>query len=250
MAYPVTRAEQRIPLESPEFKKLTWLAKEGKTAEGWQLLAELGDGYADEAYEVIAEPRSFYGTVVRQHWANVAGMDAFAKHFKAVGIQHFQQYVEFIVSNDGRLPNTQFIEESYRQAVELAGLPPITAIDSLFSVIDRELPNPFPQFTWGGSMMGLGLDIDSSRIIQDSPVFEDVDLGVMEAILHSANALIGGCDKNLNHYHQDNGHWYIRSYTPGHSNWTIYPYDNMDDLMGDLDINADPCHKWLEENGF
>jgi hypothetical protein len=127
------------------------LNKAGNVAGAYRVLAEAGDNYSQNALVVIEEiaaPESIYARIVQVHWERVAP-GALETHFMAVGQLHQSQYRELIeevsmgTNEDGEqlylLPDSIQIENSYRDALDFFGLPAVTTVDSMFSLIDRYL---------------------------------------------------------------------------------------------------------------
>jgi hypothetical protein len=107
---------------------------------GWEYLASIGDNYADNAYAVTSGKGESWidglmYRIVRSYWGEAAGPNAYDEKFEKVSLQHFKQYVDEIIDNDGVLPDTQEIEKSYRDALKDNDLPPGTAIDGAISKI-------------------------------------------------------------------------------------------------------------------
>jgi hypothetical protein len=112
-------------------------ADAGNYQAGWSYLSLCGDKYADNASAVTSGNATgidkAFEVLVKNHWLNTAGADAYSTKFDQVAAQHFQQYVEATRQNGYNLPNSQQIEQSYRTAVTDAGLPPTTAIDGVIT---------------------------------------------------------------------------------------------------------------------
>ncbi len=190
-----------IIITEEEFTKLMDLKNQGgdKLSEAWALLGEKGDAYAFLASPIVAidvDPLSIPGVfyqMVRWQWENSGvGEDRHIwgdDEFFAVGQQHLENYLNFLSDNkvDGfddkyTLPNTIDIEASYKSALREFGLPPITAIDSLFSVVDTamgngagELPTDFSwaqMMNFSNQLMG-GPAWQEDRIRFNSTVFTE-----------------------------------------------------------------------------
>ena len=108
---------------------------EGNNAEAWRYLAEHGDTYADDAYNVVGRPKTFtgdlFGTLVEKHWDNTAGPGAYQEKFNIVAGEHLGNYLDILDS--GYLPTQSDIEQSYRDSVVNNGLPPQAAFDGTFT---------------------------------------------------------------------------------------------------------------------
>jgi hypothetical protein len=169
------------------------LAREeaGDVAGAWAVLSAAGDLYAANARDIIDEinnPISIFAKIVQVHWDRVAP-GARQTVFSGVGLQHLTQYLDYIRdapngTDNGEqlysLPNTEQIEASYRLAVKQHGLPALTAVDSLFSVMDWNLERSSePQYvlarmagaediTWAQM---LEPELETGRLVYDSRVF-------------------------------------------------------------------------------
>ena len=167
-------------------------------ADVWKILADAGDVYAANAYAIIAErnaPVSVFAQIVQAHWDRVAGPEARQSLFLVVGLQHVQQYVSLIDTTSYSLPNTEQIEASYRQAVIDNGLPALTAVDSMFSVLDYNIETssdfPYPtiksngveDITWARI---LDPELESARIRYDSKVFLNDNIEPIKEIILTA----------------------------------------------------------------
>lgn len=118
-----------------QIQLLIRLAIEGKPEEGWKKLAQFGDHYADDAYDVISHPRRFPGAffynLIQSNWINSAGIEAYHRSFKSFAIQHFRQYVT--VLSMGYWPDAQQICLSYRKAAEDHKVPVSVVMDGLLT---------------------------------------------------------------------------------------------------------------------
>lgn len=116
----------------------------------WAMLGEKGDAYGFLASKVVASDtagmhwlaRVFY-ELVHIQWTNTAGAGLWGDTtFLRVGQQHLDNYLQLLENSNltgvggYTLPTTIQIEDSYKKALLANGVPPITAIDSLFSVLD------------------------------------------------------------------------------------------------------------------
>jgi hypothetical protein len=155
-----------------QLKDLKAMAISGKVAEGWNKLSLMGDSYAAAAAEVI-RPKTEWGffsaRLVRIHWINAAGEEAYKKYFVAVARQHFRQYVKLL--SNGYFPNSREICISYRQAVLDHNLPLITVFDgawirSGFNRLARwEIFSQVSTARWANSNIFLDLDKNDAREI-------------------------------------------------------------------------------------
>ncbi|MES9994346.1 MAG: hypothetical protein ABW098_20545 [Candidatus Thiodiazotropha sp.] len=105
------------------------------------------------------------------------------------------------------MPDTREIEASYREAVTDHGLPTLTAVDSLFSVMDWNLERSLePQYvlarTAGAADLSWGQmlepELEAGRTVYDSEVFLDDNIspfkesfGTITALLQQAYACTG-----------------------------------------------------------
>lgn len=145
---------------------------QGDYSGGWRYLSSIGDNYADNAYAVASGNTSgswdeLMHAFVKSYWDTVAGENAYAEKFDSVARQHFEQYVDLIGQNNFQLPNSQQIEQSYRDAVTGNGLPPETAIDGSITRGIGELLGK--QLDWPDA-----LGMEGSRKVS-SDVFNDLD---------------------------------------------------------------------------
>jgi hypothetical protein len=116
-----------LSITANQLAQVQALHSQGKVGEAWQLLSSFGDNYATAAFDVVAQPLSFYGQTVRNTWSAV-GAD-FSK-FGDVAADHQKQYLALITSEDGyALPNTTQIEISYFEALRRNEVTPYAAID-------------------------------------------------------------------------------------------------------------------------
>lgn len=148
-----------IVLTSGQIQTLRGYASRGDTYGGWRYLADLGDRYADNAAAIIGKDEDLNGLNlwmkrgVENLWDDTVGREARLEKFDRVALQHFEQYINLIDKDNGRLPNTSEIEGSYYKAVTDNGISTSSAIDL---VINRVLPNSVDGY-WA---MGLGMDIE------------------------------------------------------------------------------------------
>ncbi|MES9994344.1 MAG: hypothetical protein ABW098_20535 [Candidatus Thiodiazotropha sp.] len=170
------------------------LRDSGDVAGSWDILSEAGDLYAANARDIIYEinnPVTVFAKIVQVHWDRVAP-GARQTVFFDVGLQHLTQYLQRIreepsgTNENGeqlyRLPSSEQIEASYRLAVIQHGLPAITAVDSLFSVMDWNLERSLePQYVLA-RMAGaediswaqmLHPELEDARVVFDATTFLD-----------------------------------------------------------------------------
>ena len=176
MATHITEAQRAILMQ---------YAEKNDYIGGWRYLASIGDNYADNAYAVTsgeslsnnAIARNYdqlMTQMVRQYWDAVAGPNAYSEKFEIVALSHFKQYVR-LIDKDGKLPTSQDIERSYRDAVEIEDLPAMLAIDgaitqSFGAVLDQILPGERHEgLDWPDA-----LGMEAERHVP-SDVFSDLD---------------------------------------------------------------------------
>jgi len=161
-------------LSQSQLSTLRSLYQQGRYAEAWQLLAQWGDTYADDAANVTGEPSDFFGEfmgeMVRQHWGNTAGSAAYDQHFTSVALMHLNNYIVVLEAGPNWPTSTQ-IEGSYRDSVEFHGLPATTAFDGVFTQSVGTITSG--EYDWPHA-----LSMDPDRIVS-SDVFDDI--GFLEA---------------------------------------------------------------------
>ncbi|MBB3061288.1 calcium-binding protein [Microbulbifer rhizosphaerae] len=166
-----------LVIEESVLQQAQTLVDQGDVVGAWGILAKAGDSYAAKAEFIVGEwqdPQSIFAMMVDVQWERAGVSEADKQtNFMLVAQQHLQNYLNYIdrdVSN--RLPKTDFIEASYRQALNDFGLPAAAAIDSIFSAADLQLENEVSlgveDLSWG-TMLGM----EPERIVYDSRVFED-----------------------------------------------------------------------------
>ena len=176
-----------IQLNEQQRQKLQEFIQNGDTEGGWKYLAGLGDRYADDASAIIGSEGEgihlWMKNAVEHIWKETVGQAAYDTKFSDVAAQHFKQYVTLIENGDGNLPNTQQIENSYKDALEENGLSRNAAIDILInSVTANEI------LTNIGGLWGLGLGMDADRINIENYVKSN-DLASGEAAIILAESL-------------------------------------------------------------
>ena len=207
-----------LNITAEELGQLVKMKDQGKISEAWNFLGSKGDAYAYLAGAIVADntasmsplARLFY-EMVRSQWNNTGagGPDGAwgGTVFKGVGQRHLENYLKLLndkPTNGGyTLPNTIQIETSYREALTKWGLPPITAIDSLFSVVDLALGNgnrQLPQdFSWAqfmdisNGLMG-GPRWQSDRIEFNSEVFKN-DVTPVDAVVTFGRTLVNSLER-------------------------------------------------------
>ena len=184
-----------LNITAAELRDLQTKAANGQVTEAWAFLGSKGDAYAYLASKIVASDtgsmspiaRMFY-EMVRSQWENTVGAGVWGGSvFDGVAKHHLENYLTFLQSHPSSggyvLPNTIQIETSYRDAVTYPGLPALTAIDSLFSVVDYALGDGhgsvfLGDFSWAqvmnlsNQLMG-GPSWQSDRIWFNSEVFKD-----------------------------------------------------------------------------
>lgn len=108
---------------------------QGRVMEAWNVLAQAGDRYADNAVAVLGRNSDaadrVFELLVKSTWENTVGKDAYDSKFPAVARQHLSNYLDILQS--GRMPTTQDIITSYESAARGNDLPPEVAIDGIWS---------------------------------------------------------------------------------------------------------------------
>ena len=129
---------------------------QGRVMEAWNVLAQAGDRYADNAAAVLGRNSDaadrVFELLVKSTWENTVGKDAYDSKFPAVARQHLSNYLDILQS--GRMPTTQDIITSYESAARGNDLPPEVAIDGIWSKAADIL----------GSSWGVALGLEPSRI--------------------------------------------------------------------------------------
>ena len=132
----------------------------------WQMLSSFGDTYASAAYDVLAEPTSFYGEVTRNAFSAVGAN--FNTDFTTVALTHLTTYVGDISnapdplgSGNYLLPLSTDIESSYYNALVSNGVSPYAAID-----LDMAASPLLPEWY---SAPWVGVTLDQSRIGPTAP---------------------------------------------------------------------------------
>ena len=170
-----------------DYQKAIDLRNTGNVAGAWAVLANAGDLYAGASYNVVADPNSFYGRVVRAEW-QATGADL--SKFNDVALQHLNQYLYIVgQSPNFTLPTTEQIERSYRTAVTDHGFSPLTAVDATFSRLSYAgIPLGLG---WAGCQPVGGLCLETERRVS-SNVFSDLSLTDVGATLGAVtNTLLG-----------------------------------------------------------
>ena len=79
-------------LSEAQIGQVQALVDAGDYGGAWNQLAQWGDTYADNAYDVVGRPDTpsgdFYGELVEQHWNNTAGEGAYEAYFDQVAELH------------------------------------------------------------------------------------------------------------------------------------------------------------------
>lgn len=163
-------------LTQTDIQAIRDLNNQGRTGEAWQVLSFRGDRYADNAAAVTGIPSAGtlgheMNTLVRMHWYQTAGKEAYETKFAEVAKAHLNNYLGILSENLNKgistWPNTTQIETSYRSAIENNNLPVQTAIDGVITLVVGQVPvlNKLDWHFW--------LGIDQSRVVSSS-VFNDI----------------------------------------------------------------------------
>src|SRR3990170_7136059 len=206
-----------INLTAGDFTYLSQLAEQGKAdltkvSEAWKFLGTTkNDGYAFLAASIVSNDTSTMSDVarifyelVRIRWNNTPGAGLWGGDvFRTVGAQHLTNYLKMLrtqlvpgTTDSYTLPTTKQIEASYKDALEKSFLPPITSVDSLFSVLDTAAGNAGGSyvdsnlnmdFSWAWFMKGAnwwlgGPSFESDRIVYNSDVFTGTITSLAAAI--------------------------------------------------------------------
>jgi len=182
-----------ISITQQDYQKAIAMKDAGNVAGAWAALANAGDLYAAASYNVIADPNSFYGRVVRAEW-QATGADL--SKFNDVALQHLTQYLKITFDKNLVLPDTKEIEGSYRTAVTFQGFSPLTAVDATFSRLSYAgLPL---SLGWAGCQPVGGLCLEPERRVSSS-VFSDLSLAdvgtTLDAVTSSLFSDLSGTAK-------------------------------------------------------
>ncbi|KZL23315.1 hypothetical protein [Pseudovibrio sp. WM33] len=104
------------------------LHSQKRYADAYKLLALAGDNYAAAAYRILDHENDIYTPTVQALWERVAP-GSVAKDWYNVAAAHQLNYLNYLLVNDGDLPSTLIIEESYKNALQDYGYPAHMAID-------------------------------------------------------------------------------------------------------------------------
>jgi hypothetical protein len=108
-------------------------SNENRVSDAWRVLAANGDTYADNAAGVTAkQPASasewMFNDLVKHHWENTVGADAYARYFDKVAMAHIDNYLE-LIDDYQTWPTSTQIADSYVDALRDNGLPSVAAFD-------------------------------------------------------------------------------------------------------------------------
>jgi len=193
----------------------------------WAQLAQFGDAYADNAYDVVGRPDTpagdFYGELVEQHWNNTAGEGAYEQYFDQVTELHLNNYIDQL-NKTGEWPSTQFIESSYRNSVEFFGMPATTAFDAIFTQSIGDATQGY--YDWWDA-----LDMEEGRV-EPSNVFDHIPFD--EAVSTLANDIL---DTLTSLWEQgDLQQWSLAEWL-GIDGFNQYMNQFIQDLDRDLDLD-------------
>jgi|GEM_PF-4695148 len=172
-------------LSKNDLDMLISLAIKGKPLEGWKKLAELGDQYSDDAYNVVKKnrrfPASLFYNLVKANWENTAGSEAYEKRFNSFAVQHFRQYVSILSS--GYWPDAEQICLSYRKSAQDHNIPVSVVLDGVLTA------SRINQIISWQSMIGL----ERGRKQGCTTVFNDIPM--TEALWILANDIIDAAQR-------------------------------------------------------
>ena len=206
-----------LNITAKELTDLFDMKDAGQVADAWNFLGSKGDAYAFLAGAIVSDntavmspiARLFY-EMVRNQWENTVGAGVWGGTvFKGTAQRHLENYLNLLNANpapDGNgytLPDTIQIEASYREAEGWYGIPPITAIDSLFSVLDLAAGNgngEVPKdFSWAQAMDLANSWMDgprwqADRIQFNSKIFEN-DVDPVTAIVTLGRTVVNSLER-------------------------------------------------------
>ncbi|WP_150049248.1 MULTISPECIES: hypothetical protein [Methylomonas] len=129
---------------------------QGQYASAWDALARGGDRYADNAAGVLGrggDAADYFFQKLVQHWWDYNEPGAYETKFDAVAHDHLDNYLTQV--ERGYLPDTQFILNSYEQALRDNQLSASIAFDGAWA---KAVPGDVFDGTWGIPFLGMELD--------------------------------------------------------------------------------------------
>lgn len=108
----------------------------GDVAGAWRTLAEAGDTYAKWTARVTdASQPSMMRTLVESLWDTTAGAEVRTQKWDAVAQRHLTNYLDKVSDLGGRLPDSKFIEGSYRDSLIFHDVPTTAAVDLVLNAL-------------------------------------------------------------------------------------------------------------------
>ncbi|GHB50683.1 hypothetical protein GCM10007094_44740 [Pseudovibrio japonicus] len=125
-----------VVIDEATIKRALELNDKGLHAEAYMLLTLAGDNYAASAYRIVSGLDNIYVQVVQNIWENERP-GSVALDWENVAGVHQRNYLNYLRLNNGRLPDTRFIEDSYADALDDFGYPPHMAIDIVLNTLNE-----------------------------------------------------------------------------------------------------------------
>lgn len=132
------------------------LYNQGQYGQAWEALAQAGDRYADNAAGVVGPSKDggdlFFKTLVQHYWENTVGAETYQQKFTEVAGKHLNNYLTELERNDGLKPDTQFIIDSYEDALGRSGVSTNAAFDGAWA---KAMPDDVLDSTWAVPFLGM-----------------------------------------------------------------------------------------------
>jgi|GEM_PF-4453954 len=143
-----------------QIQQLIEMNESGDLVGAYGQMAEWGDSYADNAYQIFSNPDSIWSMIVSYSWQHV-GADL--SSFQDVAKSFQRNYIDAIAFNNGSLPTTQQIEQAYYDSLNENNIDPNAAIDSTL-----------PASWWAGLIMLDGDRITASDVYEYRSFFDQM----------------------------------------------------------------------------